>query len=241
MENHFVTTISEIFKILSSNINLSNLNNKILIGEDKNNQLLELTKNKINTPIGNILPLLFDNKSCLHDSAVDISKLTKLVKVLSVPQSIVRLDHIGFCYKVDSGPEEKERLIKLIRQTSFYLYEEPSNDSGQWLFVGNTDRWEDPLIEFVPVETTDDKWKNNWLPHVQIDINTSLTADEIIVHVSSIYGKSIKPYLIIIEGVAYIVRCRLGIIDGVNINLDLATKSRNVESLRKNTWLKVFV
>lgn len=184
---------------------------------------------------------MFDNKSCLRNSTIDISKLTKLVEVLSIPQSIVRLDHIGFCYKVDSGPEEKERLIKLIRQTSFYLYEEPSNDSGQWLFVGNTDRWKDPSIELVPVETTNDKWKDYWLPHVQIDIDTCLTVDQIVANVSSIYGKSIKPYLIIIEGVAYIVRCRLGIVNGVNINLDLATNSRNVESLRKNTWLKVFV
>lgn len=56
MKNHFVTTINGIFKTLSSNTNLLILTNKISIGKDNNDLLLELTKDKINTPIGNILP-----------------------------------------------------------------------------------------------------------------------------------------------------------------------------------------
>lgn len=239
MKSNLITTINQIIKTLSNNRNLSSLTNKILIGKDNKDLLLELTKDQINTPIGNVLPLLNDNKSPLQDTSVDVNKLKRLVKVLSVPQSIIGFDHIGFCYKVDLVTEEKERLIKLMKQTDFCLYEEPSNDGGIWLFIGNIHQWRDPLIELIPIESTDDKWKNYWLPHVQIDINTNLTAEEIVIRVKFIYGKSVEPYLIKIGGIAYITRCRLGIINGVNINLDLATKSRDVEFLRKNIWERI--
>jgi len=239
MENQLIQTIKQIFSTLANNSNLSKLNNKINIGKYEQDLLLELTPDQINTPIGNILPLLNEKKSKLNDSIIDFSMLKKLTEVLSKPQSVVRLDHLGLCYKVNSASAEKVRLIKQVKQSNLNIYEEPSIDDGLWLFVGDINQLYDPLIELVLIEKTNDQWQDYWLPHIQIDINTNLTADEISLKISSIYGKNIKPYMIIINGITYIVRCRLGIINGININLDLATNSRNVEYLRKNVWKSI--
>ncbi|MFH0942785.1 MAG: hypothetical protein V1810_01285 [Candidatus Beckwithbacteria bacterium] len=210
---------------------------KVLETLNLNTNLLKITNNKIITPLGDIVPLLIKHKSNLSNMPIDFNKLKKLTDKLS--SSIIRLNHVGFCYKTFSNIQEKLRLIKLAKKTKIHLYEEPSNDDGLWLFLGNTDQWEKPMIEMVPIEKTNDKWKEYWLPHVQIDLDTKLSAQEVISLVKLIYGNSFKPHFIVINGVTYIVRCWLGVIDGVNIFLDLATKARNVEYSRKNILVKL--
>ena len=222
-------TLDEVLKVLSLNSNLS--------FENKN--LFSFSDNKILTPIGNIFPLFLNQKSKLKDQIVDLNLLREFIYKLTSEKSIVRLNHIGFCYKVSSQTEEKERLLKLVRKTKFHLYQEPSNDAGLWLFLGNTKNWEDPLIELLPVEKTDDKWIDYWLPHIQIDIDTTLNAEEIKKIDQSIFGKSISPFEIVIDGITYIVRNRLGTVDGVNIALDLATNSRNVKYQRQHILKRI--
>ncbi len=184
-------------------------------------------------PVGEIMPLLLAHKSILKDQFVEIKRVKQLIRELTQKKAIVRLNHVGFCYKVESQKLEQERLIRSINP-KLHLYIEPSNDEGLWFFVGDTSNWKDPMIEMVPIEKTSDQRAEYWLPHVQIDIDTTLSENEIKKIVASIFGEEIKPFSIAIDGVAYIVRNRLGIIDGVNIMLDLATKSRDVEYTRKN-------
>ncbi len=206
---------------------------------DTNSQLLEIKNGQLVTPLGDIVPILTKHKNGLPDQKIDFGKLTKLAEELTAKQSIGHLNHIGFCYKTASNKQEKSRLVTLTKKTKFHLYEEPSIDDGLWLFLGNADQWEKPMIELIPVEKTNDKRKEFWLPHVQIDIDTKLSAEEITSLVQSIYGNSLEPHSIIIAGITYIVRFRLGVIDGINIFLDLATKARNVEYHRKNILVKL--
>ena len=153
--------------------------------------------------------------------------------------SIVRLNHVGFGYRVKSQQIERQRLIDLARKTDQYLYEEESNDFGLWLFLGNSEVWENPLLEFVPVEA-DDPQTDYFLPHIQIDIDTTLNASEIEKVVKEIFHNAITSYHIaVINGITYIVRNRLGVIDGVNIFIDLATNSRNVKFHRQNYLRKI--
>lgn len=93
------------------------------------------------------------------------------------------------------------------------------------------------MIELLPVEKTSDQWKDYWLPHVQIDIDTTLTEKEIIPVVKFFFGDTVTPFSIAIDSVVYIVRNRLGTIDGINIFFDLATKNRNVK-FQRQTLLK---
>lgn len=205
----------------------------------QNTDLLDFSDTEIITPVGNILPLLSECKSKLPDHPVNFELLKQLINTLNNDRSIVRLNHIGFCYKVDSQEKEKERLINLLRQTKFHLYQEKSNDDGLWLFIGDTINWEEPMIELVPVEKTNDKWVDYWLPHIQIDIDTNLTAEEIEDRTTSVFTNAIEPYSITIDGTVYIVRNHLGIIDGINIKLDLATSARNVKFTRQHLLTRI--
>lgn len=229
MENDLFETLNIVLSTLYQSDKLS----------FKNNNLFSFVGKKILTPAGDVTPLLHSQKSKFKDEFADFGLLKKLIDSLIETKSIIRLNHIGFCYKVDSQKVERERLIKSVNNSKFHLYEEPSNDEGKWYFIGNTDNWENPMIEMVPIERTNDQWSDYWLPHIQIDIDTNLTEGEIEKLVKSTFGKSVIPFPISIEGVVYIVRNRLGIIDGVNIMLDLATNSRNVKHTRQNILKKV--
>lgn len=220
-------TLREIITILSSSKNL-----------DFKNCLVELTDSQIITPIGDISEMLFKQKSKLKDELIDLRLFKKLISILDSNNLIIRLNHLGFGYRVKSQQIERQRLVNLVRKTNQYLYEEESNDFGLWLFLGNTEKWENPLVEFVPVEA-DHPEINYFLPHIQIDIDTTLNTREIDEVVKEVFNDIVKPHHIIIDDITYIVRNRLGVIDGVNIFLDLATNARNVQFHRKNILRKI--
>ncbi len=229
MTNNILKTINKIFGILSHN-------DKLVF---KNSDLFNFSDTEIITPIGNILPLLLKHKSKLSNQPIKFKLLEQLINELTKNKSIIRLNHIGFCYKVASQEQEKQRLVNLVKQTRFHLYQEKSNDDALWLFIGNLENWEKPLIEMVPVVKTNDKWVNYWLPHIQIDIDTTLTSQEIEDLITTVYNKTIKPYLFTIDGIVYFVRNRLGCVDRININLDLATNSRNTKFHRQHSLTKI--
>jgi hypothetical protein len=217
------TTLSEIFGILSLSSALT-----------FDPRLVRIEDSQIVTSLGDITPVLFHQKSALTDQLIDLSLLQTFVKALDAMHAIVRLNHVGFGYKVPSQDEERQRLVRRVHETDLHLYEEPSNDFGLWLFAGNTVKWEQPLVEFVPVaESQPDT--DPFLPHVQIDIDTKLSADEIEQILLKVCEDKITSYRVaVIDGITYIVRNRLGVIDGVNIFLDLATNARNVQYHRRH-------
>lgn len=221
--------LQKIIKILSKNKHL----------EFSHTQLGKISENEINTPIGDAISLFSNKKSKLSNDLIDLELLEKLVGRLTKNNSIIRLSHIGFCYKVLSAIDEKIRISNLVKESDLDLYQEESNDDGLWLFVGDANKWEEPVIELIPIESTNDKYVDYWLPHIQIDIDTNLTGEEIDNIVKSIFGNKIIPFCIKIDGSTYIIRNRLGVIDGVNIFLDLATNSRNVKYLRQELWKKI--
>jgi hypothetical protein len=227
-------------------IQLINALNKmftILSGSDKlvskNTDLIDFSETEIFTPVGNIATLLNKHVSKLPDHPINFNLLKLFVNKLNVGQSIIRLNHIGFCYKVNSQENEKKRLVGLIKSSNYHLYEEKSNDYGLWLFIGDTNKWEKQMIELLPVVKTDDKWIEYWLPHIHIDIDTNLSSKEIEDLIRIVYGNRIKPFPIIIDGIIYIERFRLGSIGGINLFLDLATKVRNVKYSRQNLLTRI--
>lgn len=192
------------------------------------------TDSQIITPIGDIIPVLFNQKSKLSNEIVDLDLLKNLIFILNKNDSIIRLNHVGFGYVVKSKQLEKQRLINLTKKTDKLLYEEESNDFGLWLFLGDTNEWERPLIEFVPVQNNEPNTEY-FLPHIQIDIDTTLSLEEIEGLIKKVFKDKITSFHIaVINGITYIVRNRLGVINGVNIFIDLATKSRNVKLHRQN-------
>ena len=235
MSNKLEIVLLDIFRILSFNQKLDFTDNgSIKINTSGNENLFTLTPNSISIPIPDFYETFVSHKSKLGDHIVDLQLLQKLIEKLNKENKLVRLNHVGFCYKVASIEEEVKRIRSALKEKAVHTYEEPSNDSAKWLFFGDTTNWSDPLVELVPLEKSDDQWIEYWLPHIQIDIDTELSPEEIREHVKSFFGTQIIPYDIVINGTTYIVRCRLGSIEGVNINLDLATRHRNVKYHREN-------
>lgn len=95
------------------------------------------------------------------------------------------------------------------------------------------------MIELIPVEKTDNTWVDYWLPHIQIDIDTKLITQDIENRVNLVFAHTLKPYPITIDGTVYIVRNHLGRIDGVNIFLDVATRSRDVKYARQHLLTRI--
>lgn len=206
-----------------------------------NSGLLAIKNKQLSTPLGDFYPKLIKVISNLPTEPVSFQPLTVLIKLLNSKKAVVRLNHIGFCYKTHSQFQEKNNLIALAQKTGFHLYQEPSNDDGLWLFFGDAKKLNQPMIEILPVEkvTRWKKWRHYWLPHIHLDLDLKFPAKEILRLINKSYGKNFEPHLVIIDGTTYIVRCRLGIIDGVNLFLDLATNARKAENQRKNIWQKL--
>lgn len=219
----------------------------MILSSDKNIKwnpdLVQFTGDRIITPIGDVSDILLHHKSKLKDAQTNVSLLSKLIDILSDMNAILRLDHIGFCYLVASQESEKRRIKELVSKTELHLYQEASNDDGLWLFIGNTVEWEESMLELIPVEKTDGQWADwvdYWLPHIQFDVDTKFNSDEIDKMIKDIYGdKTIKPHHIIIDGITYIIRIHLGVIDGVNIFLDLATCARDVKWHREHKLVQI--
>lgn len=229
MNSNIASTVLQIIQILSTNEKMNFLHPN----------LPKFAEGNISTSLGNIYPLLTSYRSILPDKFPNLILLKQLVDQLGSTSSIFGLDHIGFCYKTESSLKEKERLIKIASRNSIPIYEEPSNDDGLWLFAGNITQINAPVIEFVPIENTTDTDKEYWLPHIQLDIDTILSSEDILDIIKNIYGNEITPFSFVINGTTYIIRCRLGIVEGINIFLDLATSSRNVTHLRQYIWQKI--
>lgn len=203
------------------------------------NQILTIGDSGMDTAMGNMLSFFAYAKSLLPDEPVNEKKLDSVLQALSETQSLIRLNHIGFCYKVPSQSAEKERLLEIAQRVNIHIWQEESIDAGLWLFFGNGSKWDDPVIELLPVEHTSDKFSPYWLPHMQIDLDTSLEGGEISEILNRIYGNKAYPYPINIKGVTYIIRKRLGILNGINIHLDIATNKRNVQLQRSDIWKRL--
>lgn len=224
----FTSKLLDVFRALALEPSLNFFEKEqVKIATSSRKTLLKVDSDSIIVPG---LPL--NNSFCkktspLKDNFVDINQIESFVSTLSERKSLLRLNHVGFCYLVNSPKAEKQRLIELVQAKGLSLYVEESSDSSVWLYIGDRSEWDDPLVEFVLVEEINDKWKDYWLPHFQIDIDTNLVVEDIESIVSQIFKGEIKPFrMVVTNNYVSVLRVRLGIIGGININLDLGTEGR---------------
>lgn len=230
----------DIFSVLSVAPNLNFIRNgQVLVPMSDGRSLLEVTPSGIIVPDLTIPENLFTRPTPLPDRFVPTTELESFIKLLSDEGSIIRLNHLGFCYQVDSREEERERLTKEVVSSRWNLYEEESADpsSDSWFFVGDRANWQDPMVEYVPTKGSNDRWINYWLPHFQIDIDTKLDASQVEERLKDKFGSKIIPVRFKFMEDIYGIRARLGSIAGVNVNLDLGTTGR-ISQFQRETLLK---
>ncbi len=226
----------EIFKILSTCPRLPYYENGEVNIMFSGNPLLKITGSEIVTPAENISDTVLLQKSSLPDSFVSMGDLQKFVDWLN--SGIKQIDHIGFCYTVDSQEKELERIKEAVHGAN--LYEMTSNDQAKWYFVGDASDWRDPMIELLPALPNNASDVPYWMPHIHVDILTSYSADEIVGKIEEIFGNWFVPLRYTDpEWGTHCVRLWLGTIAGININLDISTKVRNLKWVRAHMLQKI--
>jgi len=212
-----------------------------LLGDSRieNLKLFRIENGKLATPLADdTLSSLFSYRSKRADELVEQSLIEGLIAAIKAGKGFKGINHIGFCYKVGSKEAEIKRIIHGASKKGLSVYQEPSSDDAAWLFVGNISEINNPLLELLPHEgQTNDKWVDYYLPHIQFDIDTKLSPDEIEALVRKFINKPFTPYSIEIDGVTYIQRVNLGCIEGVNLMLDISTNNRDINYRR--SWDKL--
>lgn len=238
---HFINKLLEIIQIIPDKSALSSTNmERVSLILPSGQPLLTISPSGIEIPGIQISENFFTKTSPLPDDFVPMSQVVELVEFLTKNNLFQRLNHLGLCYSVDSVKIEKERLVNEVKETNLHLYEEVSNDDSAWLFLGDRKYWPSPLVELVLNEKTTDKWRDRWLPHFQIDIDTYLNGDEIEKLILKTFKGNVKPYRIVEnEKFILLVRARLGIVSGININLDLGSEARMTRFYRQNLLKQV--
>lgn len=220
---------------MPSNLNLELKKFDKIFSLSQIEDLLKITEEEFISPVSNLKTLLQTKISPLDDQPIDTELLGQVFSLLNQEKSIIGLNHIGFCYHVVSQENEQKRLLESFKNKNEKVYEEPSNDESKWYFVGDTKDTSKPMLELLPVESQDLTFIDYWLPHIHIDIDTKLDERQIESLLYKVYDGDPKPYMsTVIDDVIYSVRTRLGIVEGVNIFLDLSTNHRNVDYSRKN-------
>lgn len=232
----FTSKVIEVLKLIPGNGVLKIPDQKhVFLATHDGRKLLDISQSDIVASGVSLNDKLSQNLSPLSDDFVQDDQLKKLFNYLFFNNLFQRLNHLGVCYLVSSIEEEKEKLSNEIKESGWHLYQEKSNDESAWFYVGDKAQWQDPLVEIVLVEHVNDKCRDYWLPHFQIDIDTYLDGGEIEKLIKNSFQGRIKP-LRIIEDDKWIVlvRARLGVISGVNINLDIGFEGRMTRYHRTN-------
>jgi hypothetical protein len=231
----------EVFGALAQSPKLNFIvDDNVRIATKKRETIFEISKEGISIPFLSFKDAFFARLSPLPEAFVEIDNLKTLIKDLSKRKSIVRFNHLGFCYQVDSVSKEKERIFDQVSSSLWTLYREPNNSGCPWYFVGELSSWDNPVLELIPIGETGDQWKDYWLPHIQVDVDTSLSAEELKEIINRIFRGQPKPIETVnINGRVFVVRIRLGLVAGINIDLDFATNLRNTQKTREKWWRSV--
>lgn len=224
-----------IFTLLSANKKLDFLDNgQVSISLSDGRKLLDITSSGLIIPDISIPQSIFSRPSPLIDHFVPSGQIETFIGSLTDRDLVARLNHTGFCYLVASKKIEAERIKTIVGSSKWHLYEEESKDLSDWFFLGDKTNWQDPLIEFVPTEMNEDKWRDYWLPHISVDIDTNLSGEEIEALVIKTFEGKVPPYrMIVVNGNICVIRARLGSVSGVNFYFDLGTVTRDPQYHRE--------
>lgn len=201
--------------------------------------LFRIEDDELVTPLAeDTLSSLFSYRSKRVEGLIEQSVVKELIDTIRAGENFKGINHIGFCYKVASKENEVKRIVHETSHKGYAVYQEPSNDEAPWLFVGDISEITDPLLELLPHNgSTTDPYVDYWLPHIQFDIDTGLSPEEIETLVKKFIRRPFTPYPIRIDGITYIQRVNLGCIEGVNLMLDLSTNNRDINYRRQ--WNKL--
>lgn len=156
----------------------------------------------------------------------------------AISKDLVRLNHLGLSYFVEDPAKETDSLKELAKKSEVNLYKESAEiDDEKWLFVGDTDKWNEPLFEFV---LSKGSGTDIWRPHFQIDIDTNLSREKLKEIAEVYFGKEFFAWELDVTNVGVVLM--MGIlenVDGSKIALGVGTNLRDTAWHRSDILRKV--
>ena len=180
----------------------------------------------------NIQEKIKPNKIPEKENIKNIEKFDGFID--SIKPSIKRLNHLGISYGCTNISEELKTYIKLAKENHIQLTEEKSDSpKSRWFFIKNSNNWKSPLFEIVLTESPS-TIENDWIPHFQIDIDTSLTPQEVSDICKKHFGKDFVGWELTVPNKGVVLAMgKLGDVSGVNIYLGIGTNLRNTKNHRE--------
>jgi hypothetical protein len=150
----------------------------------------------------------------------------------SIFPSITRINHLGISYSCPDIETEILRCKSYLKNSSLHIYEETSTQPYvRWFFLGNQSNPTAPLFEVV-LSQSETPIENEWIPHFQIDLDTTLTDAEIIKETDRYLRPSFVSWKLDIPNQGCVLTMgSLGSIEGTNVTLGIGT------NLRRKQWL----
>ncbi len=227
--------ILQILRCLTSTNNL-NINNQLIGQEDSfrlklsDKDFIKINKKLIVANNQNIEEkIICPNKQV--STVIDINNISNFISNIS--GKITRINHLGISYSCISIDRELSYYKKLISGTSLKLFEEKSDSIyNKWFFIGNLKK-NDPLFEIVLTESPT-SIINDWVPHFQIDFDTSLDYEAIVNSTENSLAKDFIKWKLNIPNYGTVL-CMgiLGNINGTKITLGIGTNQRGKQSLKE--------
>jgi len=230
----------QVAKLLSNSKNITIYKDERLKILSKDKLLLEISKNQVTGIFKNLINKL-NRKSRLSDAFCNLNYLVNFLKYLDLHKHLLGFGHLGFCYQVKSPQQEKQQLKQDCSLAQIHLYQIPSTTPELWLFAGKTNELPYPMVEFLPIDKgVKDYYLDYWLPHIHFDIDTNLPPEKIKYLVHSLFkgSRTANPSVVYPEGI-YQQRVWLGVIEGVNIDLDLSTNLTKNKTERRTCMKKL--
>lgn len=156
-----------------------------------------------------------------------------LSDVLSVLDSNeISLNHVGFSIHVPNASIDTEvaRIVDIIKNSTHKIYEDPAGkkENMRWLFIWDATS-DAPMCEIVlPKKCVGMK------PHVQFDIDTKLSFDEIHKNISQYYGDNFLDWHLDIENVGRVLSMGTYQNKWIDLRIGIGNNLRSREDHRKS-------
>lgn len=198
--------------------------------------LISCTPSIISSPYSFVVETIFCQPGGLfdEDERLTVKQLNSLLDSFQKRGKILRLNHLGFCFRTPSIESAIKDIKAASTKSGFYTYRQKSNDMFNWIFTGDISNWREPMLEFIPIERkVFDKEIDYWLPGIHINIDSTLSYKNIVDLVgSALQGlRSVHPGYY--NGFITQARVWVGVVSGINIHLDIATFAQNTRYQRK--------
>lgn len=188
--------------------------------------LAEITKNKIF--LGGVdmtckLPFAVNRRP----KAIE-SRMNLLIE--KIGQSVTAINHWGISYLAKDFNQETDVLKQIATDSNWQLYEEKSSvKTTRWFFIGNRKNWHQPLFEIVLNQP--DLYQQAWYPHLQIDLDTSLSAKDLDQLTTEVLNNNLVNWK-----KNYLQMFVLGEIEDIKIVLGIGSKARRIEKQRSGLF-----